>query len=121
MLNSNINKIKLAVIFGGDSSEHEVSCMSAFSVIKNADADQKFIAHCHESEKQFLASSIKPGKKVLVMIGPEGDFSEEEVQIALKAGFVPVSLGESRLRVETAALVACHTVSLMNDLSQSTK
>ena len=40
MLNSNINKIKLAVIFGGDSSEHEVSCMSAFSVIKNADADK---------------------------------------------------------------------------------
>ena len=88
--------------------------------IKNADADQKFIAHCHESEKQFLASSIKPGKKVLVMIGPEGDFSEEEVQIALKAGFVPVSLGESRLRVETAALVACQTVSLMNDLALRT-
>ena len=88
--------------------------------IKNADADQKFIAHCHESEKQFLASSIKPGKKVLVMIGPEGDFSEEEVQIALKEGFVPVSLGESRLRVETAALVACHTVSLMNDLALRT-
>lgn len=54
------------------------------------------------------------------MIGPEGDFSEEEVALAKKAGFTPVSLGESRLRVETAALVACQTVSLMNDLAQRT-
>ena len=84
--------------------------------IKNADADQKFIAHCHDTDKKFLASQIEPGKKVLVMIGPEGDFSPEEVETALQAGFVPVSLGESRLRVETAALVACHTVSLINDL-----
>jgi 16S rRNA (uracil1498-N3)-methyltransferase len=67
-----------------------------------------------------LASAIKPGKKVLVMIGPEGDFSEEEVELAKKAGFTPVSLGESRLRVETAALVACQTVSLMNDLALRT-
>jgi 16S rRNA (uracil1498-N3)-methyltransferase len=88
--------------------------------IKHVEADQKFIAHCHESEKQFLASAIQPGKKVLVMIGPEGDFSEEEVELAKQAGFTPVSLGESRLRVETAALVACQTVSLMNDLAQRT-
>lgn len=88
--------------------------------IKHVEADQKFIAHCHDDEKQFLASAIKPGKKVLVMIGPEGDFSEEEVELAKKAGFTPVSLGESRLRVETAALVACQTVSLMNDLALRT-
>jgi 16S rRNA (uracil1498-N3)-methyltransferase len=86
--------------------------------LKKAEAQQKFIAHCHDGEKQFLASAIQPGKKVLIMIGPEGDFSQEEVGAALQAGFVPVSLGESRLRVETAALVACHTVSLMNDLAQ---
>ena len=85
--------------------------------IKTANADQKFIAHCHEADKKFFASQIKPGSKVLIMIGPEGDFSEEEVATAMQAGFVPVSLGESRLRVETAALVACQTVSLMNDLA----
>lgn len=86
--------------------------------IKNADADQKFIAHCHDADKKFLASQVEPGKKIVVMIGPEGDFSQEEVDMAMQAGFIPVSLGESRLRVETAALVACQTVSLMNDLAQ---
>lgn len=85
---------------------------------KKATADQKFIAHCHDSEKQFLAKSIQPGKSLLVMIGPEGDFSEEEVALAMEAGFTPVSLGDSRLRVETAALVACHTASLVNDLAK---
>ena len=85
---------------------------------QKAIADQKFIAHCHDSEKQFLAKSIQPGKSLLVMIGPEGDFSEEEVALAMEAGFTPVSLGDSRLRVETAALVACHTASLVNDLAK---
>ena len=51
---------------------------------------------------------------MLVLIGPEGDFSKEEVDKAIKNGFLPVSLGESRLRTETAGVVACHTVSLMN-------
>ncbi len=51
---------------------------------------------------------------LLVMIGPEGDFSEEEVAKAIAAGFQPVSLGKSRLRTETAALVACHTLNLLN-------
>lgn len=86
--------------------------------LKTANAQQKFIAHCHDSQKQFLASAIQPGKEVLIMIGPEGDFSQEEVDAAVQAGFVPISLGESRLRVETAALVACHTVSLVNDLAE---
>ncbi len=85
---------------------------------QKAIADQKFIAHCHDSEKQFLAKAIQPGKSVLVMIGPEGDFSEDEVAMAMQAGFIPVSLGDSRLRVETAALVACHTASLVNDLAK---
>ena len=51
----------------------------------------------------------------MVLIGPEGDFSEQEVKDALAAGFVPVSLGSSRLRTETAAVVACHTAVLMNE------
>lgn len=86
-------------------------------LVASSQADVKCIAHCHEAEKQFLAHAVQPGQKILVMIGPEGDFSEEEVAMALDAGFVPVSLGESRLRVETAAIVACHTVSLVNDLA----
>ena len=63
---------------------------------------QKFIAHCYE------------GEKPLVLIGPEGDFSEKEVQKAIENGFTPISLGKSRLRTETAALVACHTLNLQN-------
>ncbi|MCR4664143.1 MAG: 16S rRNA (uracil(1498)-N(3))-methyltransferase [Paludibacteraceae bacterium] len=76
---------------------------------------QKFIAHCYESDKHLLRDSIEQGRDVLVLIGPEGDFSEQEVQLALNAGFLPVSLGNSRLRTETAAVVACHAAVLINE------
>ena len=75
---------------------------------------QKFIAHCYEGEKPLLKNVLKPGEDALVLIGPEGDFSEEEVKKAIERGFVPISLGKSRLRTETAALVACHTLNLQN-------
>ncbi len=75
---------------------------------------QKFIAHCYEGEKPMLKNILKPGEDALVLIGPEGDFSEEEVKKAIEQGFVPISLGKSRLRTETAALVACHTLNLLN-------
>lgn len=75
---------------------------------------QKFIAHCYEGEKPLLKDILRSGEDALVMIGPEGDFSEEEVAKAIAAGFQPVSLGKSRLRTETAALVACHTLNLLN-------
>lgn len=75
---------------------------------------QKFIAHCYEGEKPFLRDIIQKGQDALVLIGPEGDFSSEEVEKAIQKGFQPISLGKSRLRTETAALVACHTLNLMN-------
>lgn len=75
---------------------------------------QKFIAHCYEGEKQLLKDCLQRGEDALVLIGPEGDFSEEEVQEALAHGFRPISLGPSRLRTETAALVACHLMNLAN-------
>lgn len=77
-------------------------------------AGQKFIAHCYEGEKPLLKEVLKSGEDALVLVGPEGDFSEEEVKKAIELGFVPISLGKSRLRTETAALVACHTMNLMN-------
>lgn len=67
---------------------------------------QKFIAHCYEGEKPLLKEVAKPGEDTLILIGPEGDFSEEEVAKAISKGFKPISLGKSRLRTETAALVA---------------
>lgn len=75
---------------------------------------QKFIAHCNEGEKQRLDELYRPGCDVVVLIGPEGDFSEEEVKIAMQAGFVAITLGESRLRTETAGIVACHSIDFMN-------
>lgn len=75
---------------------------------------QKFICHCYEGEKKLLKEALVPGEDALILIGPEGDFSEEEVAKALSLGFQPVSLGKSRLRTETAALVATHTLNLFN-------
>jgi len=74
----------------------------------------KMIAHCAEDRKQLLQDVYTPPQDSLVLIGPEGDFSREEIEAALTAGFQPVSLGESRLRTETAGLIACHTVHLLN-------
>ena len=76
----------------------------------------KFIAHCHEDEKVLLKDVLLPGEDATVLIGPEGDFSPEEVQMAIEAGYRPVSLGSSRLRTETAALVACHTFIMKNEV-----
>ena len=84
------------------------------TVVKTSFTGQRFIAHCYEGEKVMLRDAVVKGKDVLILIGPEGDFSAEEVESAIMEGFVPVSLGDSRLRTETAALVACHTVNLIN-------
>ena len=76
---------------------------------------QKFIAHCEDQHRDLLKNALIPGKNYLILIGPEGDFSPEEIEMALNAGFHPVSLGDSRLRTETAGVVACHTFNLLND------
>ena len=65
-------------------------------------------------DKKLLQNELKKSSNVLILIGPEGDFSIEEVQRALSLGFIPVSLGNSRLRTETAGVVACHTVAIVN-------
>tara|TARA_B100000900_G_scaffold230985_1_gene196154 strand:+ start:990 stop:1694 length:705 start_codon:yes stop_codon:yes gene_type:complete len=74
-----------------------------------------FIAHCYEQTKKPLKELVPYKKNTIVMIGPEGDFSLEEIQIAHNAGFRSVSLGKARLRTETAAIVACHTLQLYNE------
>ncbi|MBR6989249.1 MAG: 16S rRNA (uracil(1498)-N(3))-methyltransferase [Bacteroidaceae bacterium] len=75
---------------------------------------QKFIAHCHSENLPELRKVIVPNEDVTVLIGPEGDFSEEEVSLAEAHGFKSISLGKSRLRTETAALVAVHIMHLFN-------
>lgn len=84
------------------------------SFIKQPFDGRKFIAHCYEGEKPQLKHIYQQGENAIILIGPEGDFSEKEVEEAINNGFEPISLGESRLRTETAALVACHTVHVLN-------
>jgi len=76
---------------------------------------QKFMAHCEENMPRIsLKNEAKPKEKINILIGPEGDFSPEEIKLAMQKGWIAVSLGESRLRTETAAIVASHTVALIN-------
>lgn len=76
---------------------------------------QLFIAHCEETDKKSLKSELKPALKTTILIGPEGDFSTKEIQQSLANNFIPVSLGNSRLRTETAGLVAVHSVAFVNE------
>ena len=77
--------------------------------------EQCFIAHCEEDYKTVLKSKLTIKKDTLILIGPEGDFSVKEIKLALNANYFPVTLGKTRLRTETAAIVACHTVALLNE------
>jgi 16S rRNA (uracil1498-N3)-methyltransferase len=75
--------------------------------------EQRYIAHCYKTDLPHLKDEIEPGK-ITILIGPEGDFSENEVELAVKSGYKEISLGQSRLRTETAGIAAVHTISLMN-------
>ncbi|SDR97770.1 16S rRNA (uracil1498-N3)-methyltransferase [Mucilaginibacter mallensis] len=75
---------------------------------------QKFIAHCEESDKSNLKQDISLNGKYLILIGPEGDFSPKEIEDALHNDFKAITLGQSRLRTETAALEACFEVNFLN-------
>ncbi|TPV33482.1 16S rRNA (uracil(1498)-N(3))-methyltransferase [Paucihalobacter ruber] len=83
--------------------------------LTNSSSHQQFIAHCEPTQKQSLKSVYNVGKDATVLIGPEGDFSVKEIEMALNNDYIPISLGSTRLRTETAAVVACHTLVLMND------
>ncbi len=92
---------------------HELTSFSGF--IDNRTQNRKFIAHCNNGEKPHLKDLGAPGENVTILIGPEGDFSPAEVQLALNAGFEEVSLGKARLRTETAGIAACHILNLLNE------
>lgn len=91
--------------------------------IKTHNAGFRFIAHCYEDAelipngKPFLMDALNGSQNdVLVLVGPEGDFSVKEVKYAMEKGFQPISLGKSRLRTETAALVAVHIMNMNNSI-----
>ena len=74
----------------------------------------RLVCHCAEGERHTLHQLYTPGKDALVLIGPEGDFSQQEIDSAFLHGFQPVTLGDSRLRTETAALYATTVLNFMN-------
>lgn len=85
------------------------------SFVKEQRDGQLFIAHCEETEKTLLKNALQPGGKLTILIGPEGDFSVKEIQLSLQQNYAPISLGNTRLRTETAAIVAAHSVAFVNE------
>ena len=83
--------------------------------IKQEFNNQLFIAHCEETNREPLKTQIEPMQPITILIGPEGDFSVKEIAQALQIGFKPVTLGKTRLRTETAAIVACHSIAFINE------
>lgn len=83
--------------------------------IKQKNEGLQLIAHCEETDKKSLKEVLKPNENVTLLIGPEGDFSEKEIALAIENNYQPVTLGNTRLRTETAAVVACHSVVFFNE------
>lgn len=83
--------------------------------IKQKNEGLLLIAHCEETDRKPLKSLIKRGENITLLIGPEGDFSNKEIKMALENNYTPVTLGSTRLRTETAAIVACHSVAFINE------
>ena len=93
----------------------EISELQSYQEVVSQKFDgQRFIAHCIEDEKHHLKSQILEKKSYQILIGPEGDFTESEIELAIKNDFKPVTFGENRLRTETAALFACGLCSVIN-------
>jgi 16S rRNA (uracil1498-N3)-methyltransferase len=92
---------------------NEASGFSEF--IASGHTATKMIAHCNPGHDLIKMDSVyRKGTDALILIGPEGDFSDEEISLALNAGFTGISLGKSRLRTETAGIAACHSVHFIN-------
>lgn len=89
--------------------------ISLTDFLKSAQDGVKLIAHCEEGKpRQYISEIIAPHQRYLILIGPEGDFSPNEIALALAQGFQPLTLGNTRLRTETAALAACFEVNYLN-------
>lgn len=82
--------------------------------IEQKNYDMGFIAHCEDGKRDSLSTYLPCQKRIMILIGPEGDFSLDEINLALARGIKPISLGQSRLRTETAGIVACNSVAILN-------
>jgi 16S rRNA (uracil1498-N3)-methyltransferase len=111
-----LNKIITAAIKQSLKAYHPVlnEPMPLLKLITKPFSGQKFMAHCEPGEKFDLKSKVEPNGRYLILIGPEGDFSPKEIEDALQNGFEPITLGNSRLRIETAGLEACFEINYIN-------
>jgi 16S rRNA (uracil1498-N3)-methyltransferase len=91
-----------------------INDVTQFDEILNVNANQKFIAYVDSTNPAHLINEANTGNSYLVLIGPEGDFTNTELEAAISKDFTKVSLGESRLRTETAAIASCHILTLIN-------
>ncbi len=94
---------------------NEAITFKKFLILQENNTQQKLIAHCEETRKKTLKSVLKKRADTTILIGPEGDFSSNEINKSIRIGFAPISLGKSRLRTETAAIVACQSVAFINE------
>jgi len=115
--NDRLMRITIAAMKQSMKAWHpEIRPMTRFTdFIASTRSEQRFIAHCYESNRQSLQSLIKPASELTILIGPEGDFSDTEVAAARDFQFEEITLGSSRLRTETAGIIACHTTALVNN------
>lgn len=112
-----LNKVITSAVKQSLQAYHPVlnEAVSFKELISNCTADYKMIAHCIDGEpRNFISQIAEAGKSYLVLIGPEGDFTPNEIELALQNDFKPLTLGNTRLRTETAALAACFEVNYLN-------
>lgn len=94
----------------------QINKLTNFQSIANLPFEgKKYIAHCYKDNQKHFKSIYTKGENSLILIGPEGDFNKEEIKLALEQGFEPITLGASRLRTETAGIVACNIFNLINE------
>ncbi len=93
--------------------ELDVEC-DLNQLIENSQETKRYIAYCKSEGRTSIKADYNAKEDVLILIGPEGDFSEKEVELALANGFKTITLGESRLRTETAALFALQSIHFVN-------
>jgi len=112
-----LNKVITSAVKQSLQAYHPVlnEAVSFKDFIANNKADHQMIAHCIDGEpRNFISQITQPGKSYLILIGPEGDFTPNEIELALQNDFKPLTLGNTRLRTETAALAACFEVNYLN-------
>lgn len=110
------NKVITAAMKQSLKAYHPIlnQAISLNEFLQNSKQEELFIAHLIDDKQLLLKNACQLEKSVCILIGPEGDFSQEEVSMALTAGYKAVSLGNTRLRTETAALASCFTINMIN-------